>query len=354
MRRPSLVGAIVKSLLFTVVTLAATAVLALTIVNGNVGGGANYSAVFTDVTGLQVGDTVRIAGVRVGQVTDIRIADRRLAEVRFSVEPGRRLPVSVTAAVKYLNLLGQRYVDLRRGTGAVDETMPLGGTIPLSQTTPALDLTALFDGFQPLFQALSPKDVNKLSTEIVAVLQGDGTTVTSLIASTATLTTALASRDRVIGQVITNLNAVLDTVNGGGGQLSELIVTLRQLVSGLAADRQPIGDAVSGIAALSTSTASLLQLGRPGLRQSIASLGKLSNTLANNTPTVDSFLTNLPTKLSKIGTLGSYGSWLNFYLCEATVTGVSSSEPGIPPPTGVPIKDARCLASPTDNGVGTR
>lgn len=355
MRRPSLVGALVKSGLFTVVTLFATAVLALTIVNGNVGGGANYSALFTDVTGLQVGDTVRVAGVRVGQVTDIRIADRRLAEVRFSVEPGRRLPVSVTAAVKYLNLLGQRYVDLRRGSGAVDQILALGGTIPLSQTTPALDLTALFNGFQPLFQALSPKDVNKLSGEIVAVLQGDGTTVTSLIASTATLTTALASRDRVIGQVITNLNTVLDALNGGGGsQLSELIVTLRQLVSGLAADRQPIGDAVSGISALSTSTASLLQLGRPGLKQSIASLGKLSSTLANNTPTVNSFLGNLPTKLSKIGTLGSYGSWLNFYMCEAIVTGVKSSEPDIPPSTGVPIKDARCLTTPVDNGVGTR
>ncbi|GAA1683817.1 MlaD family protein [Fodinicola feengrottensis] len=343
MRRPSLTGALVKSGLFTLVTLVATGILALTIVNGNLGGGTDYAAKFTDVTGLQVGDTVRIAGVRVGQVESIQIADRRLAQVRFSVDPGRRLPVSVTAAIKYLNLLGQRYIDLARGTGPVDEVMAPGGLIPVTQTTPALDLTALFNGFQPLFQALSPEDVNKLSNEIVQVLQGDGTTVTSLVASTATLTTALASKDQVIGQVIDNLNAVLNTINSRGGQLTDLIVTLQQLVSGLAADRAPIGDAVSGIADLTTSTAGLLQLGRAPLKSDIASLGRLSGTLASNTPELNSFLTNLPVKFGRIGTLASYGSWLNFYLCSATVTGLSTSD-GSQPPTGRPIKDGRCLA----------
>jgi phospholipid/cholesterol/gamma-HCH transport system substrate-binding protein len=350
-KRPSLVGALVKSGLFTVVTLLATGILALTIINGNLGGGTDYSAKFTDVTGLQVGDTVRIAGVRVGQVEAIQIVERRLAQVRFSVDPGRRLPVSVTAAVKYLNLLGQRYIDLTRGAGPVDEMMAVGATIPVTQTRPALDLTALFNGFQPLFQALSPEDVNKLSGEIVQVLQGDGTTVTSLIASTASLTTTLASKDQVIGRVIDNLNAVLDTINARGGQLTDLIVTLRQLVSGLAADRVPIGDAISGIADLTTSTASLLQLGRQPLKQDIASLGKLSNTLANNSPTLNSFLTNLPVKFGRIGTLASYGSWLNFYLCSATVTGLSTSD-GSPPPTGVPLKDARCTSQPAPT-VGT-
>jgi phospholipid/cholesterol/gamma-HCH transport system substrate-binding protein len=351
MRRPSLAGALIKSGLFTLATLLATAVLALTIINGNLGGGTNYSAKFTDVTGLQVGDTVRIAGVRVGQIESIQITDRRLALVKFTVDSGRRLPVSVTAAIKYLNLLGQRYLDLARGTGPVDEVMTAGGTIPVTQTSPALDLTALFNGFQPLFQALSPEDVNKLSSEIVQVLQGDGTTITSLISSTATLTTTLASKDQVIGQVIDNLNAVLNTINARGGQLTDLIVTLRQLVSGLAGDRMPIGDAISGIADLTTSLAGLLEGGRKPLKGDIAALNKLSGTLANNTPTLNSFLTNLPVKFGRVGTLASYGSWLNFYLCSATVTGVSTSD-GSPPPTGVPQKDARCTNQPA-SAVGT-
>jgi phospholipid/cholesterol/gamma-HCH transport system substrate-binding protein len=67
----------------------------------------------------------------------------------------------------------------------------------------------------------------------------------------------------------------------------------------------------------------------------------LSTNLADNSDTVATFLHNLPIKYQAIGTLASYGSWFNFYLCAATVTGVSTSD-GSPPPTGQPVTQARC------------
>lgn len=341
MNRTSLAGPLVKSLVFVVVTALATTVLALSIANTSVGTTAGYNARFTDVTGLVVGDGVRIAGVRVGQVERISVADRRVANVRFTVESDRRLPASVTATIKYLNLVGQRYIELDQGVGAVGRNLEPGATIPLERTTPALNLTELFNGFRPLFQALSPKDVNQLSGEIIQVLQGEGTTVNTLIATVGSLTGTLAGKDQVIGQVITNLNAVLDTVNSRGTELADLITTLQQLVSGLAADRQPIGAAISSLADLTTSTAGLLQEGREPLRRDIASLGRLSATLADNSPTVDTFLRRLPVKEQTIARLASYGSWLNFYMCQATVSGVSVDGPGSPP-TGIPVTESRC------------
>ena len=90
--------------------------------------------------------------------------------------------------------------------------LPSGGTIPVSRTKPALNLTELFNGFQPLFQALTPTEVNQLSMNIVKVLQGEGGTVGSLMSNTASLTNALADRDELIGRVIDNLSAMLKTV----------------------------------------------------------------------------------------------------------------------------------------------
>jgi phospholipid/cholesterol/gamma-HCH transport system substrate-binding protein len=339
--RRSLAGPLIKGSIFAIVTVLATAVLGFSIANTGVGDTTDYYAVFTDVTALAVGDDVRIAGVRVGQVEHIAVVNRRQAQVEFSVSADRPLPASVTAKILYRNLVGQRYVALAEGSGPVNQNLPPGGTIALDHTQPALDLTELFNGFKPLFTALSPNDVNQLSGEIIQVLQGEGGTVDDLLSHTAQLTTTLAAKDQVIGQVVDNLNAVLNTVNSRGGELSGLITTLQQLVSGLSADRQPIGNAIQGLSSLANSTAGLLQQGRAPLKQDISGLGALASNLAESSGTVNSFLQNLPVKYQSIGTLVSYGSWMNLYLCSATVTGVSNSD-GSPPPTGVPVTDDRC------------
>ncbi|WP_020661800.1 MCE family protein [Amycolatopsis benzoatilytica] len=332
----NLAAPLVKSLLFILVTALATVVLAFSITGGSVGGGQRYGATFTDATSLNVGDDVRISGVKVGQIESLDVVGHNRAHVEFSLEEGRTVPADVLAVLKYRNMVGQRYLALERGSGTGTGVLPPGGEIPLDRTTPALDLTELFNGFKPLFQALSPKDVNNLSGEIVQVLQGEGGTVTELLAHTGSLTSTLADRDRVIGQVIGNLNSVLKTVNGKGDALATLVSTLRQLVSGLAGDRTAIGDAVSGLAELTQSTSGLLTEIRPGLKDSIAGLDRLSQNLNEGKADVDRFLTTLPEKMNGIGRIGSYGSWMNFYLCSSTLR---SS-----PPRGVPATAARCGA----------
>ncbi|WP_290053972.1 MCE family protein [Amycolatopsis solani] len=325
---------LIKSLIFIAVTALATTLLAVSITNTGVGATERYTAKFLDATSLNVGDDVRISGVRVGQVESLDIADHNRALVAFSLDQGRRLPADVKAVIKYRNMVGQRYIALERGSTATREQLPEGGEIPLERTTPALDLTDLFNGFKPLFQALSPNDVNELSGEIVQVLQGEGGTVESLLAHTGSLTTTLAGRDKVIGEVIGNLNSVLKTVNGKGDALANLVSTLRQLVSGLAGDRAAIGDAISGIGDLTQSTAGLFEQARPPLKNSIAGLKELAGGLVQNQSDVDSFLTNLPVKFTEIGRVSSYGSWMNFFLC----TGVLQTTP----PRGVIVPTPRC------------
>jgi phospholipid/cholesterol/gamma-HCH transport system substrate-binding protein len=340
MKRKSIVGPLIKSVIFIVITVTITVILGISIAHTGVNATVGYQAVFSDVTGLTTGSDVDIAGVRVGDVTSISVYHRNLALVGFDVQSGRTLPASVTATIRYLNLVGQRYIELGQGTGPVGRDLPQGGTIPLSRTTPALNLTELFDGFQPLFQALSPGDVNQLSSEIIQVFQGESPNITALVANVGSLTTTLATRDRVIGEVIANLNSVLHTVSKRSGELANLVSTLQQLVSGLAADRQPIGSAISAIASLTNATAGLLQVSRPPLATDITQLGRLATNLANNSGTVNTFLHYLPLKMTEIARLASYGSWLNFFMCDAVVSGVTQKFG--PNPTGVPITAARC------------
>ncbi len=354
------IGPLVKFLVFSVITAVLTVVLGVTIANGRGGEVTEYSARFVDATGLLPGDDVRIAGVVVGTVNEIEVVDRRTAQVAFSVDSGQQLPATVNATIKYRNLIGQRYVALDQGAGPTGQMLPEGGQIPLERTRPALNLTVLFNGFQPLFRALDPEQINKLSMEIVQTLQGEGGTVQSLLASTASLTNSIADRDKVIGQVIDNLNLVLETVNRNDQGLNELISSLQALVSGLSQDRQPIGQALESIGTLTQVTGDFVEQARPPLKDDIKNLGDLSAQLDQGRPAVERFLQLSPYKLNKIARVGSYGSWFQFYVCQlgaqvdvSEIPGFPGVQvPGLPFNLDVPKDDApRCGADPDQDGL---
>jgi phospholipid/cholesterol/gamma-HCH transport system substrate-binding protein len=334
-----LAAPLIKLGIFMVITIAATSVLAISIANTNLSSTNDYTARFSDATLLLPGDDVRIAGVRVGQVEEVGIADRKQAEVRFSVASGRKLPAGVTAQIKFRNLVGQRYVSLGQGVNKdPNAVLRPGGNIPIERTKPALDLTELFNGFKPLFRALSPNDVNKLSYELIQVLQGEGGTVENLLAHTASLTSTIANRDKVIGELIGNLNGVLDTVNARSPQVNDLIITLQQLVSGLAADREPIGEAIESIGLLANTTSGLLEEARAPLKADIANVGVLVDRLNAHEKEVEHFIQFLPVKTATLTRTVSYGSWFNFFLCSAEG---SVGIPGlINTPINVPVTKA--------------
>ncbi len=210
---------LVKLLVFIVVTTLATGLLVVMVGNLTFGASKPYKAEFVDATGVVKGDDVRVAGVKVGSVTDIEIIDRPRALVSFDVDSDVSVNLATHAAIRYRNLVGQRYISLSQQVG---DTTPLeeDAVIDVRNTSPALDLTVLFNGFKPLFQALSPDDINQLSFEIVQVFQGEGGTLESLLGHTASVTKTLADRDEVITDLIVNLDDVLDRIADRDSELS--------------------------------------------------------------------------------------------------------------------------------------
>jgi len=301
----------VKFLVFLLVSVAAAALVGVTLSGGAAGGPADdYHAIFADASNLVAGDEVRVAGIRVGTVDELSITDGNRVRVTFSAQRTVDLTTGTHAAVKYKNLVGDRYLELTAGDGP---RMSPDGTIPAAQTAPALDLDALFNGFKPLLAALSPDQVNRVSGELVTVLQGEGGTIDDLLASLASVTSTLADRDRVIGDLITNLDAALGKVNTG--ELGQLITQLQQLVSGLDADRGQIGDAVTHIDALTGKTAALLDVVRPPLHDDIGHLGQLANTLNANKDSITAALAELPDTYQRLTRGAAWGGYFNVYLC---------------------------------------
>lgn len=316
-------SAAIKLGVFTLVSILVTGTLA--VIMGNIGFGDRneFKAVFTNATMLEEGDDVRVAGVNVGEVSKVEHHKRTMALVTFKVDAGVEMTTASRAEIRFLNLVGDRYMALEEGTGA-DGAEPLddGDTIAVENTKPALDLTVLFDGFKPLFAALTPDQVNELSMNLVQVLQGEGGTVKSLLAHTASLTTSLADRDALIGEVITNLSSTLKTVDDRHQQLSTLVVELKDWMTDLARDRDTIGSSLDNISQLTVTVADLLRRGRPLLKEDIAALRSLAKLLnrPENRKNLSQLLDRMPETMSDQTRTGTYGSWYQYYVC-----GVSAS-----------------------------
>jgi phospholipid/cholesterol/gamma-HCH transport system substrate-binding protein len=328
------VAPLIKLVIFLVITAIATYVLGATIANSSFGSTRTYSANFNDVTGLQLGDDVRIAGVRVGTVTDISIEKASAkyhyagyAHVSFTVQKSDPLPASAVVNLRYRNLVGQRYLDVEQGPGDPNkllnpDTTICGSPDPTNcpNTHPAVDLTVLFNGFGPLVQGLSAPQINKLSYEFIQTLQGEGGALESLLSTVADLTNSLADKDQVIGSVIDNLTGVLTAVGQRDGELSDLIVQLKDFFTGLAKDRNTIGNAIVGVNKLASNTADLLAHVRGPFAADVKSITGLVDQLNQQSGTLKFVIQQLPPTVGALIRTASYGSWFNFYLCEASGT----------------------------------
>lgn len=312
-------AAAVKLGAFLIVTGLAAAYLGILLSESRTDGPeTTVDAVFENVSFLQQGDPVRIAGVRVGDVAAIRLRRDATVSVTLTLSGAPALTDRTRAAIKYKNLIGDRYVELSEGSGQ-GRPLPARAVIPSAKTKPALDLDVLVGGFEPLFRALAPNQVNQLSGSLIQVLQGESGALSSFLGSVSSVTGSLADRQQVIGRVISNLNATLKTFSQRDEQVSDLIVQTRRLVDGLAADRAPLTGALDHVNALTASAADLLPRLRPDLAADVRHLGQVSRTLNEHKPEVSAALRELPEAYRAVSRIGVHGSFFNAYLCSVRV-----------------------------------
>lgn len=274
-----------------------------------------YQAVFTNISGLKSGNFVRIAGVEVGKVGELRLHHDGTVTVGFEVDKGVRLTEGTKAVVRYENLIGDRYLALEESPGP-PRRLPPGATIPLARTSPALDLDALIGGFRPLFRALDPDQVNALSGQLLRIFQGQGATLASVLSQTSILTSTLAGRSELIGELITNLNTVLQTFAARDHEFSDGLDKLAQLVEGLSQRRNDISTGLAYINAAAGSITDLLGQSRQPIKDVVHQTDRMSAQVLSDRDYVDNLLKELPDIYQVLARQGLNGDYFGFYFCE--------------------------------------
>jgi phospholipid/cholesterol/gamma-HCH transport system substrate-binding protein len=275
-----------------------------------------YSAVFADTSGLREGDTVRVSGVVVGSVRGVELRPDQRVRVEFDADNALPLTTGTRVAVRYLNLVGDRYLELVDKPG---NDLPAGGELPIENTVGALDLDLLLGGLKPVIQGLNARDVNALTWSLLEIVQGKEGTVNSILGRTASFSAALADTNQVIAQLIDNLKTVLTTLQSEGGQFSNLVDRLEQLITQLSNERDPIGAAIDALEGGTATVADLLTQGRPPLAGAIAQVNRLAANIDGDKQTLDTALQKAPENFRKLVRTGAYGNFIQYYLCDLTL-----------------------------------
>lgn len=313
-------GPMIGLSLFMAVAITLTWLVYVTLRRDVAGDTVGYTAVISDVFGLREGDDVRMAGVRVGRVEKIELQGD-VAKVSFVVQSDQQLLGTTVASVTYQNIVGQRYLGLSLGDIGEPQALPPGSEIPLERTDPSFDVGALLNGYEPLFSALNPTDADNLTKGVIESLQGDRASVVTLVDETARLTESFAGRDQQLGQVITDLNVVVNNLAQHNDSLDEVITQTRGVVSTFDARRPELVDSMGSITSVVRRLSTIADEVYPSLNELVVREPGFAQHLVSIEPQLAFTGANLPLLLKGFARITNEGAYANSYACDLNATG---------------------------------
>src|SRR6266498_2739084 len=287
-RNPVVVGAIGLTVLAALV-LAAFHIEDLPLI----GGGTGYRAAFRDASGLVPGNEVRVAGVKVGKVTDVELARSApggaagpaagpYVRVGFRIDGDAvTLGPETAATIRIKTVLGQKYLALEpAGSGRLKE----GSEIPLSRTASPFDVMQAVTGLADTLDQIDAKQLATAFTVLSQVSQSIAsrdTELRELLSRARGVTAVLAQRDEEFRRLVTDGNLLLAEVSRRRDAIHHLLVATNALanqLSGLVADnRAQLEPALRQL----RGVVGTLQRNRVNLEKTLAAMGPFVNAFAN-------------------------------------------------------------------------
>ena len=317
--------------IFTVVMLLVTAGLVVVFGEFRFAATNVYHAKFTNASRLRSGQDVRVAGIPVGTVKDVKLMSDNSVDVTFDLNKRYQLYTNSEALIRYENLVGDRYMEITTAA-STDEPRKLAPGSTLTRTEPALDLDALLGGMKPVLNGLDGHKINEITGAVIELMQGQGGALNTILASTGSFTHTLASHDQLIGDVVNNLNTVLATVDDKSEAFDKSVDRLQKLISGLAEGKDSIAGAVGPLAQVETDLTDVLKKTRRPIQGVIENARPLATVLDRRKDELNEVIDPLEENYLRLNALGAYGSFFNVFYCTVSlkVNGPAGSDIIIP------------------------
>ena len=270
-------------------------------------------ALFSDATGVLRGDLVKIAGVNVGKVADFKVEDGD-AVVTMQINGEVKLPENVLVEIKYRNLLGQRIINLSRPEVPATATLQDGDVIPLTQTTPALDLSTVFNNLRPLIQSTNPEHINTVSRAILKVFKGREGDLEGVLENLGELSDTLVGGGQRLSRLITDLDQLAKLLNRESGEIRVGVDRFTELMEALAEVTPTLERAIVQLDIASRDFGNFLVKNRNNITQDLKDLALILDIVDEQLGPLDKVAKNLKEVMLATARSQSYGEYWNLYV----------------------------------------
>ncbi len=285
------------------------------------------NAEFTDATGILNGDPVKIAGVEIGKVVDFSVEEGQ-AVVEMEIEGDVEVPENAIADIKFLNLLGQRVINILQPKEPSSTMLAEGGTIPIENTRPALDLSVVFNNLRPLIQSTNPEEINTVSRAILKVFKGREGDLAGILGNVGELTKTLADRDQRLARLVEDLDKVTAILNGQESNLRTSLSEFTKFMESLVELTPLLEETIEDLTVASNKFGGLIERNRINIEEDLSDLATLLQIVNENLGPLDRIAKNLKEVLLSTARSQGYGKWYNLYLVnfcpeEGAFTGIN-------------------------------
>jgi phospholipid/cholesterol/gamma-HCH transport system substrate-binding protein len=305
---------LLKVIVFTIVCLAFTVALGVKLANSRLFADTyDMRAEFEDATGVMKGDAVKIAGVDVGRVTGTEIKDGK-AILTFNIDKGIQLPTDSEVAIRWRNVLGQRFVYVYPGDD--DEVWDEGDTVPLSHTNDVADIGEFLNRVGPILKAIDPEQANAFLDAVNTALASNEENVRALLDAGASLASDLSERDGHIARTIGNADTIMEAFASQDDQIASIIDDLDDVSGVLARRTDDVNRLVTNFADVQDQLDELLATSSSNIDATIGSLDSVTSALASNEKNLVRTLRSTPGGVSNYFQTTAWGEWFNVRIVE--------------------------------------
>lgn len=275
-----------------------------------IGNGTTYTAYFRESAGLNTSSEVRVAGVKVGQVTDVRLEGTKV-RVRFTAGDAWMGDRSVVA-IKLKTLLGQKYLQVTpEGDGRLDPDKP----IPLDRTTVPYDIAEASARLVETQEAINVKQLAEGFRSLSRAFDGTPADVRRMLDGLSGLADTVASRDDELARLMRNMRDVTGVVAGVDTEVERLLADGDLLLGELDRRRAAMTELLKGTRALAHQLSGLVRESRAQLAPTLKKLDKVSAILVDNRKHIEDALKVLGPYYSLLTDSARSGNWVDAYLC---------------------------------------
>lgn len=305
-RNPVIVGAV------SIATLALLIVAALRAQDlPIIGGGDTYYASFSEAGGLKVNDEVRIAGVRVGQVTDLALADNGTVKVAFKVKTDLKFGDQTRADIKVKTILGSMFLAVApAGQGSLADD----ATIPVERTSSPFDIVKAFSGLAETSAQIDTDQLAASLSTLADLTRNTPEEFRGALEGVSALSKVISSRDEQINSLLKNLDRVSTVLDARDDDIIKLMSDADVLFRALVQRKEQINRLLVSTTQLSTQLTGLIRDSRADLKPALDNLDSVLQVINKNENNLEqSINTMAPFYRVFASTLGN-GPWFDTYI----------------------------------------